>query len=145
MSALPLTCVLDASVGIKLFVSEDHSEDVQGLLDLSLADPDSSLLVPDLFFVECANVLRKKVRLKELPEDLARDSLSDLAKMRLVSTVTRELVNRAWQISCRYSITAYDACYVALAEARDLPLLTADNRLVQTLSNSPIHLILLGA
>jgi len=37
------------------------------------------------------------------------------------------MVDRVWAM--RHSVSAYDACYVALAEALDRPLLTADQRL----------------
>ena len=37
------------------------------------------------------------------------------------------LVDRVWAL--RHNLSAYDACYVALAEALDRPLLTADQRL----------------
>jgi predicted nucleic acid-binding protein len=37
------------------------------------------------------------------------------------------LIDRIWQL--RHNVTAYDACYIALAEALDAPLLTSDRRL----------------
>lgn len=39
-------------------------------------------------------------------------------------------VGRAWAL--RENITAYDAAYVALAEALDAPLLTTDGRLARS-------------
>jgi predicted nucleic acid-binding protein len=39
----------------------------------------------------------------------------------------RRLLPRVWQL--RGNLTAYDASYIALAEALDCPLLTADRRL----------------
>ena len=47
--------VVDASVGIKLFVEEEFSEKVQALFDLLAKNPPTKLFVPDLFYVECAN------------------------------------------------------------------------------------------
>jgi predicted nucleic acid-binding protein len=37
------------------------------------------------------------------------------------------LLGRVWEL--RENVTAYDACYIALAEALDVPLVTADARL----------------
>jgi hypothetical protein len=50
------------------------------------------------------------------------------------------LASRAWQL--RDNITFPDACYVALAESLNYPLLTADQRLVAapTLPISTLHL-----
>lgn len=135
MSRLPVTCVVDASVGIKLFVSEEYSEDVQRLFEESLADPDASLLVPDLFFIECANILWKKVRRGEYPESIAMASIADLRTLELPATPTIELMERALEIACAHGVTAYDACYVALAERSGIPLLTADDRLAGVLGD----------
>jgi len=49
--------VVDASVGIKWFVPEIHSDAARRLLT-----EDSILLVPDLFFPEIGNILWKRVR-----------------------------------------------------------------------------------
>lgn len=49
--------VVDASVGIKLFVDEPGSDAAHGLIGDALREPDAQVLVPDLFFVECANIL----------------------------------------------------------------------------------------
>jgi len=143
MSALPTTCVVDASVGIKLFVAEEYSQDVQDLFERSLADPDGSLFVPDLFFIECANVLWKKVRREGYPEDMARDNLADLRALDLPATPTAELMGRALEIACLHSVTAYDACYIALAERNGVPLLTADTRLAEALSGSSFKIVTL--
>lgn len=133
MSRLPVTCVVDASVGIRLFVAEDYSEEVQLLFEQSLADPDASLHVPDLFFIECANILWKKVRRGEYPESLPMESIADLRALNLRATPTVELMECALEIACTHGVTAYDACYVALAERSGMPLLTADDRLAEAL------------
>ena len=54
--------VVDASVGIKLFVEEEFSERVQALFSHLDADPSAELFVPDLFYIECANILLKNTR-----------------------------------------------------------------------------------
>jgi predicted nucleic acid-binding protein len=50
-------CVVDASVGIKLFLKEPLSERADILFSRLVDDPPARFYVPDLFFVECANVL----------------------------------------------------------------------------------------
>lgn len=144
MTELPKTCVLDASVGIKLFVPEKYSEDVQRLMEESLLDSANSLFVPDLFFIECANILWKKVQRGEYAADVAADQLVGLRALELQSTPTADLMERALEIACLYGITAYDACYVALSERNQSPLLTADARLAEILSDSPFNVITLG-
>jgi len=134
MISLPEACVVDASVGIKLFIQEEFSSDVQCLFERGLASPQESLFVPDLFFIECANILWKKVRRSEYQAKVAIENLRDLGSLELSSVPTAELMERALEIACSFGITAYDACYVALSERNQVPLLTADIRLVEALS-----------
>ena len=145
MNALPLSCVVDASIGIKLFVPEEHSEDVQSLFERSLADPAENLFVPDLFFVECANIVWKKVRWRGYPVDAARKVLAGLRLLNLSSMPTEGLMERALEIACAHSITAYDACYLALSERVGLPLLTADDRLPGHLPRGVFNVMVLGS
>ena len=59
MSAGPGRFVVDASVGIKLFVAEPLGEQADALFGLLAADPPAYLFVPDLFYIGCANILWK--------------------------------------------------------------------------------------
>lgn len=144
MTSLPTACVVDASVGIKLFVTEDHTDDVQELFRTNLTNPGLLLLVPDLFFIECANILWKKVRRGEYLAELAMGDIIALGSLQLSSTPTFELMERSLEIACIYSITAYDACYVALAESYGLPLVTADQRLAAAMRNHVCEIVVLG-
>ena len=144
MKPLPSTFVVDASAGIQLFIPEEHTQDVQALFEQSLTSPDDSLYVPDLFFIECANILWKKVRRGEYPEAAAMENLADLNALELPSTPTAELMERALELACRYGVTAYDACYIALAERREVPLLTADSRLAEKISGGQFNICLLS-
>jgi len=143
VTSLPKPCVVDASVGIRLFLPEEHAEQVQKLFESALDDPCDTIFVPDLFFIECANVLWKKVRRGEYSQDMARQNLADLLALDLPTTPTSELMARALQIACEHGVTAYDACYVALAEVKEAPLLTADNRLRDALAGA-FNVTLLG-
>ena len=53
--------------------------------------------------------------------------MADLIELPLQRAPHRPLLRRCWEL--RHNLTSYDACYVALAEALDVPLLTADERL----------------
>ena len=139
-----LQCVVDASVATKLFLEEPGSEEAQALFERILADPAGKLLVPDLFFAECASTMWKRVRREAYPEEAARSHLAALKSLPLVSTPTRDLATRAFEIACAHGITAYDACYVALSEAAGVPLLTADGQLAAALARAPFEVAVLG-
>jgi predicted nucleic acid-binding protein len=87
------------------------------------------LHTPHLVDVEVAQGLRRLVRAGEVAPDRAAEAIADLADMDLHRHAHLDLLTRAWTL--RDNITAYDAMYVALAEALDAPLLTCDTPLAK--------------
>lgn len=126
MTEVILRCVLDASVGIKLFVEEEFSDKVQRLFARLAEDLQTEIHVPDLFYIECANILLKYTRRfdRSLEDSLA--DVSDLNSLDLKVTSTSELIEDALQLAEKKNLTAYDACYAVLAQKLELPLITAD-------------------
>jgi predicted nucleic acid-binding protein len=141
---LPKNCVVDASVGIKLFVVEDLSDRAHALFAQLAEDPPAQLHVPDLFYIECANILWKYVRRLGYPADQARRDLEDLGRLLLHRTPTADLASEALDLAMAHDLTAYDASYWALAERLSLPLITADQRLVHKLSGGGGSIYWLG-
>jgi predicted nucleic acid-binding protein len=137
MTAL-LYCVVDASVGIKLFINDPLTPKVYQLFDC-LNQPTTQFFVPNLFYIECANVLCKYVRANLYTAEQAKADLVDLRSLRLQSTSTQNLMVEAAEVGLKYSISAYDACYVALSQNMNAPLLTLDKRLVNALVESPFN------
>ena len=137
MTRLPRNCVIDASVVIKLFLPEVHSPVIQAFfLEFDSSTP-IELYVPDLFYVECTNILWKAMRWGSYTLAQAQQDLQNLHEMSLTSTPTVELFNRAIDITEAYNITAYDACYVELAHQVEAPLITCDEKLLRALTRSP--------
>ncbi|MFN8412084.1 MAG: type II toxin-antitoxin system VapC family toxin [Anaerolineales bacterium] len=126
MTEVVLRCVMDASVGIKLFIEEEFSDKVQRLFAKLTEDPQAEIHVPDLFYIECANILLKYTRRfdRSLEDSLA--DMKDLGNLALKSTSTLELIEDALQLASEKKMTAYDACYAVLAQKLGLPLITAD-------------------
>lgn len=88
------------------------------------------VVVPELFDLEVVSVLRTLVVSKNLSVRRAQAALADLDDADLDRVGHRQLVARIWQL--RANLTAYDAAYVALAEALRCPLVTADGRLARS-------------
>ena len=137
-------CVVDASVGIKLFLVEEDSDVADRLFDQLTADPPATFYVPDLFYVECANILWKYVRHFGYDADSARQDVADLRSLRLQTISTADLLTPVLELALAYDLTAYDACYAALAQALDRPLITADGAMTRKLSSSGIDARLLA-
>src|SRR5688572_4958147 len=87
--------VVDASVGIKLFVEEQDSERVSALFSQLAADPPAQLYVPELFYIECANILLKYVRRFGRSFKDSHADLEDLSRLSLKVTPTSALMSDA--------------------------------------------------
>jgi predicted nucleic acid-binding protein len=129
-------CVVDASVGIKLFVIEPLSERADALFAHLTDDPPARFYVPDLFFIECTNILWKYVHRFDYPLESAHQDVANLTGLPLRTVLTGELVDEALEIAVTHGITAYDAAYVALARRLSLPLVTAGESLVRRLAGA---------
>jgi predicted nucleic acid-binding protein len=131
-----LRCVIDASVAIKLFVVDPLSDKVDALFAHLGADPECRFYVPDLFYIECTNILWKYVRLSPYSAADAERNLAQLYALSLQRTSTAELMTDALKIGLAHGISAYDACYVALSQRLTVPMVTADQKLVRKLATS---------
>jgi predicted nucleic acid-binding protein len=124
--------VMDASVGIKLFVEEEFSDKSEQLIK----HPSTRLFIPDLFYIECANILTKYTRRFGRSAQNARQDLADLRQLVFDVTPTFELMEDALSVALEYSLSAYDACYAVLAQRLDIPLVTADRRLAESIPSA---------
>ena len=121
--------VLDASVVLEVLLRMPAGV----ALEKRLFEPEESLHVPHLVDVEVAQVLRRYALAGEVEAARCRAALDDLAGLPLTRYPHDFLMSRVWDL--RGNLSAYDAVYVALAEALDAPLLTRDRRL----ANAPGH------
>ena len=113
--------VVDASVAVEYLLKTP--------LGLAVADTieGAALAAPELLDAEIVHVLRKAVLRGRLEEERALMAIDDLALWPVERLPHREFTRSAWQH--RHNVSAYDAFYVAVADALALPLLTADGRL----------------
>ena len=82
---------------------------------------------PHLVDVEVTQGLRRLVRSGEVSPDRAAEAIADLTDLDLHRHAHLDLLTRAWKL--RENVTAYDAMYVALAEALDAAVVTCDTPL----------------
>ena len=117
--------VLDASAVVELLLGTERGRAVAD----RVADPRLSLDAPHLLDVEVAQALRRLVSGGELDAEAAAAALDDLVSLDIDRHSHEWLLGRVWIL--RENLTAYDAVYVALAEALDTTLLTCDRRLAR--------------
>ena len=87
------------------------------------------LAAPDLIDLEVVSVLRRQLSVGKLDARRAQLALDDLLEIPIQRAPHRPLLRRCWEL--RDNLSVYDAAYVALAEALDAPLVTADARLAK--------------
>lgn len=114
--------VVDASCLYEVLLNTAMAAPIAGRLT---ADPD--LVAPHVIDVEILGAIRRDRMLGRLDETEARQALTDLADWGGERFGHRALLPRAWEL--RDTVRAWDAMYVALAEALDATLLTMDARL----------------
>ena len=117
--------VLDASALVELLLGTAAGRAVAS----RIADPDLGLHVPHLADVEVAQALRRCAKDGVLDAAAASEALENLRSLDLQRHAHEPLLDRIWQL--RQNFSAYDAAYLALAEALDAALLTCDARLAR--------------
>lgn len=118
--------VLDASALVELLLGTETGR----VIGARVADPEEGLHVPHLADVEVAQALRRYARGGEIDAASATSALENLRHLDLERHAHEPLLDRVWTL--RENLTAYDAVYVALAEALDAVLLTCDARLARS-------------
>jgi predicted nucleic acid-binding protein len=116
--------VVDASVVVKWFVPEVHSDAARRLLTRP-----HEYVAPDLLFAEAANTIWKKIRRGELTGEQGQGLVADIRRIAVDSVPCRALAEDAHALAAATGRTVSDAMYVVLAVRFDTRLLTADDRL----------------
>jgi predicted nucleic acid-binding protein len=132
--------VLDAGVAAKWFlpgVDEPLSTEALRLLRL-YAKAQVSLFVPDLFFPEFSNLFWKAERRGRCNSATADVAVSEILRGGFPTFPTSPLIPPAMHIARAYGRAVYDCVYVALAVETKTQLVTADEKLVNSLPGMPV-------
>lgn len=113
-----MTIVIDTSVAIKWAVDEPGSDEAAELIP-------RSLIAPDLFQAEIANVLTKKVRGRELSTEQARWAF-DRILSRVLLLPSAPFGAAAFDLALSLVHSVYDCYFLAVAEAEGPIMVTAD-------------------
>jgi predicted nucleic acid-binding protein len=115
--------VVDASALLEFLLQTSLGARVE----IRLFRDQDELHAPHLVDVEVVQGLRRLVRTGEVSSGRADEAIADLTDLDLHRHAHIDLLGRAWKL--RENISAYDAMYVALAEAIEAPMVTCDSPL----------------
>lgn len=124
-------CV-DASVGVKWLLSDEGDRPAAlSLLDRYAAG-EVELVAPDLFFWEVSNAVLIAVRRHRITREQAFEALHLLASLHITPISAGSLLEAAFPWALRLGLSAYDSAYLAVAESQGSPLVTADQKLLDS-------------
>jgi predicted nucleic acid-binding protein len=118
--------VLDASIAVKCLIEEADSERARDAWARA-----ADWTAPDLIFLEVASVALKSMRRGLLDRSQAEAMVNRLPRLLTEVAPSDSLAAGAFQLAADHGFSAYDAAYLALADATNAAVLTADLRLVE--------------
>lgn len=124
--------VVDASVAVKWFFQEDHTESARRLLG-----KDNQLHAPDFLLLELDNVLCKKIRLEELIGKDAQEIRLAIRAFPIIKHPFGLLMDPAFELAHKTQSSPYDCLYLVLAMLLNGELVTADRRFYNIHSSGP--------
>lgn len=135
-----MSIVLDASMTIAWLFEDERTEAAHGVMRRVVAE---GAVVPSLWRLEVANVLRNAVRRGRCDEDYVDRSLERLG--RLAITVDDETDSHAWgltrTLAGEQGLTLYDAAYLELAIRRGRPLASCDTDLLAAAERRDVEIL----
>jgi predicted nucleic acid-binding protein len=117
--------VVDASALLEVLLNTSASDRIAD----RLFGRSDTLHAPHVLDLEVAQVLRRYNLSGEINAERSEEALQDLADLPLNRYPHDVFLFRIWAL--RQNLTAYDAAYIALAEALDAPLITRDTALAR--------------
>lgn len=122
--------LLDTSVAVKWFVAEEDSGKALDLQQAHLRD-DLQLHASDILLLESANALRYA----GLSEERILQDLETFSALGVeIIPFSIDVLNSAVSLSLEHDLAVYDAYFLALAQAMEIPLITADRKMLSRLT-----------
>jgi len=127
--------VLDASVALKWASTANETLSAESVeLLRQYVNGEVDFLVPDIFWAEVANVLWKKSRQGRSSQAIAEQVAAEMQARAFPTTPSRDLMKVALRIAFAYNRAVYDCLYLALAIQTGSQMITADERLANSVA-----------
>ncbi|MEE8410204.1 MAG: type II toxin-antitoxin system VapC family toxin [Myxococcota bacterium] len=132
---MPAECVLDASVVARWWLEDVRTETTAAASEFlrALEVGEFQIHVPDLVFPAVSNAFWKATKFAGWSPDEARNATRDLVALGLTTHPTIGLAESAMELGITYEISVYDATYIALGQHLEIPVYSADSKLLRKL------------
>jgi len=130
------TIIIDASVAAKWLLPDEYDLRAD-VIKKSFTDREIAVAVSNLIFYEINNLLNSAALSKRISVRDSANFYESLLNLDFTIHWSKELLIKTLQKALDLNISSYDASYVALAQSLQIPLYTADEKLVKKV-NSPL-------
>ncbi len=137
--------VIDTSVAIKWFATEEQDIPQATLLYKNHLDGTETIIIPELLLIEFANTMVTKSN-SQLPE--ITEALHELLEANLhIHKITSDEILTTTKLARKYKTSVYDMLFTVIAQSHKTTLITADDRFitrtrfsfVKHLKDIPLH------
>jgi predicted nucleic acid-binding protein len=130
-----VTIVIDSGVLLKAyFPDEEGHTEAQNLIS-DYARGKITFQAPNLITYEIINACLVASRMARFPKNKAKELMEEMLGIEITKEDVDLLKGRIFDISLKYNRSAYDGAYIAIAESRNLPFLTGDKKLFDSLKH----------
>ena len=123
-------------------IVEDYTQDI--LAFVARFGLDVEAYAPSWIYLECANALSRAILAKRYPAAQAVQDIEDMFRLDIICSQIESLVLPAMALAAKYGISAYDGSYAALAARLQLPILTGDQHMINSLTTAGMTFISLA-
>ncbi len=137
--------VVDASVIAKVYLrDEDHAEVAEALVSRYVVG-DADLIAPQFILYEVPSTILAAVRRRRLNPTRGEEAIREFFNLRIPTVgddaTLQSMVEQAYSLAQDVGCKIYDATYLVVALALDLPFITADAKLYRALSRQLANLV----
>jgi predicted nucleic acid-binding protein len=130
-----ISIVVDSSVLLKAYLPDEEGRQEAQNLMRDYARGIVTLYAPSLITYEIVNACLVASRMARLKKEKAIELMNEILGVELVKVEIDALKERIFDLASKYGRSAYDGAYVAVAESKSLPFLTADKKLYNALKH----------
>ncbi|MBI4710246.1 MAG: type II toxin-antitoxin system VapC family toxin [Nitrospirae bacterium] len=128
-----MTIVVDSGVILKAYFSDEDGHAEAQRLIADYAKGSLTFHAPSLITYEIINACLVASRMARFPKNRAKELMEEMLDIEIIKKDIEHLKTRIFDISVKYSKSAYDSAYMALAESMQMSFYTGDKKLFNSL------------